>query len=59
MCEFKVFLDGEEVFRDVVYAKAENGKVTVKDVIGESREFENCRIVEVDVNNTKLVLSKA
>jgi predicted RNA-binding protein len=57
MCEFKVFLDGKEVFKDVVYAKVEDGKVTVRDVIGESREFRNCKIVEIDVNNTRLVLA--
>jgi predicted RNA-binding protein len=57
MCEFKVFLDGKEVFKDVVYAKVEDGKVTVRDIIGESREFRNCKIVEIDVNNTRLVLA--
>ncbi|MEM2911389.1 MAG: CooT family nickel-binding protein [Candidatus Bathyarchaeia archaeon] len=59
MCEFKVILNGKEVFKDVVYAKAENGTVTVRDVIGESKEFRSCKIVEVDVNTTRLVLSKA
>ncbi|MCS7115003.1 MAG: CooT family nickel-binding protein [Nitrososphaerota archaeon] len=59
MCEFKVFLNGKEVFKDVVYAKAENGKVLVRDVIGESREFKNCKIVEIDVNKTRLVLAQA
>ncbi len=57
MCEFKVFLNGKEVFKDVIYAKVEDGKVTVRDVIGESREFKNCKIVEIDVNNTRLVLA--
>ncbi|MBS7659333.1 MAG: CooT family nickel-binding protein [Candidatus Bathyarchaeia archaeon] len=59
MCEFRVILDGEEVFKDVVYVKAEDGRVLVRDVVGESIIFENCRIVEVDVNNTRLVLSRA
>lgn len=59
MCEFKVILNGREVFKDVVYAKVENETVTVRDVIGESKEFKNCKIVEVDVNATRLVLSKA
>lgn len=57
MCEFKVILDGEEVFRDAVYAKAYDGKVLVKDVIGETREFQNCRIITVDVNNAQLILA--
>jgi predicted RNA-binding protein len=59
MCEFKVILNGKEVFKDVVYAKVENGTVIVRDVIGEFREFRNCKIVEVDVNKTRLVLSPA
>lgn len=59
MCEFKVILNGKEVFKDVVYAKVENGTVIVRDVIGDSREFRNCKIVEVDVNKTRLVLSPA
>jgi predicted RNA-binding protein len=57
MCEFKVILNGKEVWNDVVYAKAEGGKVTVKDVSGQTKEFKNCKIIEVDVNNTRLVLA--
>ncbi|MEM2338264.1 MAG: CooT family nickel-binding protein [Candidatus Bathyarchaeia archaeon] len=57
MCEFKVILDGKEVWNDVVYAKTEDGKVIVKDVAGQLKEFKNCKIVEVDVNATKLVLA--
>jgi predicted RNA-binding protein len=57
MCEFKVILNGKEVWNDVVYAKAEGGKVILKDVAGQSKEFKNCKIIEVDVNTTKLVLA--
>ncbi|MEM2420002.1 MAG: CooT family nickel-binding protein [Candidatus Bathyarchaeia archaeon] len=57
MCEFKVILNGKEVWNDVVYAKAEGNKVVLKDVAGQSREFKNCKIVEVDVNATRLVLA--
>jgi predicted RNA-binding protein len=59
MCEFKVILDGKLVFKDAVYAKMESNNVIVGDVIGESRDFRNCKIVEVDVNSTRLVLSSA
>jgi predicted RNA-binding protein len=31
--------------------------VTVKNILGEAKEFKNCKIVEVDVPNTRLVLS--
>lgn len=57
MCEFKVILNGKEVFKDAVYAKMESNNVVVKDVLGESREFKNCKIIEIDVNSTSLVLS--
>ena len=57
MCEFNVIVKGKTQFRDVVYAKAENGNVTVKNVLGEAKEFKKCRIVEVDVNATRLVLA--
>lgn len=57
MCEFKVILDGKTVFEDVVYAKKEKERVIVKDVLGKSKEFRNCNIIEIDVNSTRLVLS--
>ncbi len=58
MCEFKVILNEKEVWNDVVYAKAEGGKIILKDVSGQTREFKNCKIVEVDVNTTRLVLAQ-
>jgi predicted RNA-binding protein len=58
MCEFTVVLDGKEVFKDVVYAKTERGKVILRDVLGESLQIGNCRIIEVDVNSTRLVLGR-
>jgi predicted RNA-binding protein len=57
MCEFTVILNGKAVFKDVVYAKMKSNSVVVKDVLGESREFKNSKIVEVNVNTTRLVLS--
>jgi predicted RNA-binding protein len=56
MCEFNVFLDGKAVFKDVVYAKVERDSVIVKDVLGQSKEFKKAKIVEVDVNSTRLML---
>jgi predicted RNA-binding protein len=56
MCEFNVILNGKPQFKDVVYAKTDNNNVTVKNILGEAKEFKNCRIVEVDVNATRLVL---
>ena len=57
MCEFNVILNGETVFKDVVYAKNEGNNVVVKSVLGETREFKNCKITEVNVNTTKLFLT--
>jgi predicted RNA-binding protein len=57
MCEFNVILNGKTQFKDVVYAKAEGKNVIVKDVLGETKEFKNCTITEVDVNQTRLVLT--
>jgi predicted RNA-binding protein len=57
MCEFKVFKKGEIVFNDAVYAKADNRNVTVRDVLGVSKIFEDCTITEVDVGAERLVLS--
>jgi predicted RNA-binding protein len=57
MCEFNVILNGKTVLKDVVYAKTESNNVTVKNVLGETKQFKNCKIIEVDVNSTRLVLT--
>jgi predicted RNA-binding protein len=57
MCEFKVILNGKVQFKDAIYAKVEGDNVTVKNILGEAKEFKNCKIVEVDVNSTRLVLA--
>jgi len=59
MCEFNVILNGKTMFKDVVHAKTEDKNVIVKNVLGESKEFKSCVIVEVDVNAAKLVLANA
>jgi len=58
MCEFKVFKKGEVVFRDAVYAKADGKDVTVRDVLGAFKVFEDCTIAEVDVNSERLLLAQ-
>ena len=57
MCEFKVIKKGETVFKDAVYAKADSNNVTVRDVLGVSKTFENTRITEVDVRTERLLLA--
>jgi predicted RNA-binding protein len=58
MCEFKVFLDGEKVMEDVIFAKVDEGKVFIRDVIGETKVFEGVDIVEINVPSTRLVLNR-
>jgi predicted RNA-binding protein len=58
MCEFDVILNGESQLKDVVYAKSEKNNVVVKSILGEAKEFKNCKIIEVDVNSERLVLAK-
>ena len=57
MCEFNVTLNGKTLFKDVVYAKTEGTTVTVRNILGETKQFKNCKITEVDVNTTRLVLT--
>jgi len=56
MCEFKVLKKGEVVFKDAVYAKVNGDNVTVRDVLGISKTFENSTIAEVDVHAERLLL---
>lgn len=56
MCEFNVILNGKVEFKDVIYAKVDGANVVVKNILGEGKEFKNCKIVEADVPNTRLVL---
>ena len=57
MCEFNVILNGKTQFKDAVYTKVEGNNVTVKNILGEAKELKNCKIIEVDVNATRLVLA--
>lgn len=57
MCEFNVIFNGKTQFKDVIYAKTEGNNVIVRNVLGETREFKDCAVTEVDVNQTKLVLT--
>jgi predicted RNA-binding protein len=58
MCEFNVILDGKTQFKDVIYVKVDGDNVTVRNIMGESKEFKGCKITEVDVNYTRLVLAQ-
>jgi len=58
VCEFRVYLDGVKVAEDVVYARVEGLRVTLRDVLGKPTVLDGARIVEVDVMSTRLVLSR-
>ena len=58
MCEFNVILNGKVEFKDVIYAKVDGNNVTVKNIIGEAKEFKNVEIIEVNVTTTRLILAE-
>lgn len=57
MGEFKVIINVKTVLKDAVYAKADGIKVLVKDILGVVKEFQNYKIVELNVNTKYLILS--
>jgi predicted RNA-binding protein len=57
MCEFNVIIDGKIQFKDVIYSRVDNENVIVRNILGQAQEFKGYRIVEVDVPNTRLVLT--
>jgi len=57
MCEFKVVINGEKVFEDAVYARAAENSVILKDVLGQTKEISNSKIIEVDVTSERLILA--
>jgi predicted RNA-binding protein len=57
MCEFNVILEGKIVFKDAIYAKVNGSTVIVKDILGDLKELNNYRIIEVDVKAQRLILS--
>ena len=52
-----MILNGKVVSKDVVFAKYEGGKVVVRNMLGEASEYVNCKIEEIDVSTTRLVVS--
>jgi predicted RNA-binding protein len=58
VCEFTVFLEGTRVFEDAVFCRVEAGELLLKDVLGQSKRFPRCHVVEVNVAAEKIVLEK-
>ena len=58
MCEFKVLLEGRKILRDVIYARQDEGKIILRDILGEEMRLEEAEIIEVNVSSTELILRK-
>jgi len=56
MCELKVLRKKEVVFENAIYARAEGNKVTIRDVLGVSKVFDDCAIAEVDISKERMLL---
>ena len=54
-----MYLEGERVMEDVVYAEANDDGIILRDVVGESKSFRSVFIAEVNVPAARLVLRKA
>jgi predicted RNA-binding protein len=59
VCEFKVFMEGDQVAEDVIYARQEKGKVVLRDIVGKLQTFDGVEIIEVDVLSTSLLLRRS
>jgi len=57
MCELRVTVNGRIVFENAIYAKATENSVVVRDVLGNTRQFSNHIIAEVDITKEKMALS--
>ena len=44
------------MFENAIYAKVDGSKVTVRDVLGVSKIFDDCTIGEVDISKERLLL---
>ncbi len=48
MCESKVELDGKVVVNEAAKIEVNEDKITVYDIVGERKEIENAKVVEID-----------
>jgi predicted RNA-binding protein len=53
-----VYLNETQVFEDAIFCRVFNGKLLMKDILGQTKELMNCHIVEVDVTKERLVLKR-
>ena len=58
MCEFKVILNRETVFEDAVYVKDDGQGLFIRDVLGQSKVFPDCHVVEISVEREELIIAE-
>jgi len=58
LCEFKVFLDDEQVAEDVVFIEASGSEVLLHDILGVEKRLTNCHLVRVSVEKERVDLAR-
>lgn len=58
MCELKVIIENKIVFKNAIYAKVTENKVIIQSILGQTKEFQNHTITEVNITKEQLILSK-
>jgi predicted RNA-binding protein len=58
MCEFKVVLEEKTVFEDAIYIKDEGQRLFIRDILGQSKDFPGCHVVEISVEREELVIAR-
>ena len=46
------------MFDDAVFCRIEAGELLLKDILGQSKRFSKCHVVEVNVSAEKIILEK-
>ncbi|MFC1487961.1 CooT family nickel-binding protein [Thermoproteota archaeon] len=58
MCELKVIIENKIVFKNAIYAKETENKVIIQSILGQTKEFQNHTITEVNITKEQLILTK-
>ncbi|NOZ59789.1 MAG: CooT family nickel-binding protein [Euryarchaeota archaeon] len=62
MCESRLYLlekgEKKKVMDEAILVKEEDGKVVAVAVLGERREFEGARIVEIDMDRHSITIAR-
>lgn len=58
MCNLKLQLNNEIIMEDVITIDVINNNIIATDLFGDSKEFNNCNIVKIDMNNSLVVIEE-